>query len=58
MLYSYYQKNNGNIDHTAPIEFLSAEQQLALKETDGKFRISLYKALLFIKIAEAIRWVH
>ena len=51
----YYQKNDGNIDKSAPAEFLSAEQQLALTLPDGKFRISLYKALLFIKIAEAIK---
>ena len=37
------------------LSFLSAEQQLALTATDGKFRISLYKALLFVKIAEAIK---
>jgi TnpA family transposase len=51
----YYQKNSGSIDKNAPIDFLSAEQRSALTAADGKFRISLYKALLFLAIAEAVR---
>jgi len=51
----HYQKNDGNIDKTAPSDFLSTEQRAALTATDGKFRISLYKALLFAEIANAIK---
>ena len=51
----YYQKNDGNVDKSAPVEFLSAEQQIALTAPEGRFRVSLYKALLFIKMAEAIK---
>ena len=51
----YYQKNNGNIDKSAPLHFLSSEQRLVVTSPEGKFRISLYKALLFINIAEAIK---
>ncbi|MBA2727533.1 MAG: Tn3 family transposase, partial [Parachlamydiaceae bacterium] len=51
----YYQKNNGSIDKGAPVNFLTIEERLELTASDGKFRISLYKALLFIKVAEAIK---
>ncbi len=51
----YYQNNKGSVDKNAPVDFLSVEQRLALAQPNGKFRISLYKALLFIKIAEAIK---
>ena len=51
----YYQQKDGNIDRTAPIDFLSAEQRAALIATDGKFRVSLYKALLYVGIADAIK---
>jgi hypothetical protein len=52
----HYQKKDGSIDKSAPIHFLSAEQQAALTGTDdGAFRVSLYKALLFVEIAEAIK---
>lgn len=51
----HYQKNDGNIDKNAPAGFLLAEQRAVLTASDGKFRISLYKALLFVDIADAIK---
>lgn len=51
----HYQQKDGNIDKNAPIDFLSAEQRAALTSTDGKFRVSLYKALLYVGIADAIK---
>lgn len=51
----YYQKKDGNIDKNAPAKFLSAEQQTALTNQDGTFRVSLYKVLLFVAIADAIK---
>lgn len=51
----YYQEKLGNIDKNAPTGFLSAEQRSAIFLEDGKFRISLYKALLYIEIANAIK---
>lgn len=51
----HYQKNDGNIDKSAPAGFLLAEQRAALTASDGKFRISLYKALLFVDITDAIK---
>jgi len=51
----HYQQKDGNIDKSAPVEFLSDEQRAALIATDGKFRVSLYKALLYVGIADAIK---
>lgn len=51
----HYQHKDGNVDKSAPIDFLSAEQRAALTSRDGKFRVSLYKALLYVGIADAIK---
>ena len=51
----HYQQKDGNIDKSAPVAFLTNEQRAALTAPDGKFRVSLYKALLFVEIAEAIK---
>jgi TnpA family transposase len=51
----HYQKREGNIDKTAPADFMTSEQQAALTSLDGTFRVSLYKAQLFIAIADAIK---
>jgi TnpA family transposase len=52
---NHYKENDGNIDKNAPINFLTLQEQEALYDGKGKFRISLYKALLFIHIAESIK---
>ena len=51
----HYQHKAGAVDKSAPVAFLSAEQQAAVVSRDGKFRVSLYKALLYIEIAAAIK---
>ncbi|MGI0086114.1 MAG: Tn3 family transposase, partial [Nitrososphaerales archaeon] len=51
----YYQRRAGTLDKHAPIDFLSVEQRAALIGPKGKFRVSLYKALLYIEVADAIR---
>lgn len=51
----HYQDQGGTLDKSAPVAFLSAEQRAALAGPDGKFRVSLYKALLYVKVAAAIK---
>ena len=51
----HYQRQDGAVDKNAPVDFLSTEQRAALTGGDGKFRVSLYKALLFVEIAGAIK---
>jgi TnpA family transposase len=51
----YYKQKEGNVDDKAPIVFLDAKEQKILTGSDGKFRVSLYKVLLFSKIADSIR---
>ena len=51
----HYQDQAGAIDKRAPVTFLSSRQQAALKGPDGKFRVSLYKALLYIEVAAALK---
>lgn len=50
-----YQQKDGNVDRSAPVDFLSAELRAGLTDPDGKFRTSLYKALLYVEIANAIK---
>jgi hypothetical protein len=45
---------DGVLDRTAPAAFLTGEERAAVWK-DGKFRISLYKALLFRHVAGAIK---
>ena len=51
----YYQRRSSSLDKNAPLEFLLPEQQAAVIGPKGKFRVSLYKAFLFIAVADAIR---
>jgi hypothetical protein len=51
----HYQQKEGHVDKSAPVDFLSDEQRAALTAPDGKFRVSLYKAILFVEIADAIK---
>ena len=51
----YYQKRKGIITHTAPVAFLSNEEKQLLTKPKGKFRVSLYKPLLFIKTSDAVK---
>ena len=49
-----HSKETSNITTTAPKEFLSDEEQTAVYES-GKFKVSLYKALLFFHVSDAIK---
>ena len=51
----HYQQKDGAIDKHAPATFLSGDERAAVAGQDGKFRISLYKVLLYIAIADAIK---
>ena len=51
----YYQTKEGQLTATAPTAFLPLEERRALTKVDGTFRVSLYKALLFIKVADAVK---
>ncbi len=50
----YFQSMNGTIQIDAPTLFLTQNEQEAVFK-DGKMRVSLYKILLFIHIADAIK---
>ena len=51
----HYQSKDGAVTETAPTGFLDESDQRLLRDKTGKFRVSLYKALLFFKIADAIK---
>jgi TnpA family transposase len=51
----YYKKKDGNVGDKSPVDFLDAKEQKVLISPDGKFRVSLYKVLLFSAIASGIR---
>jgi TnpA family transposase len=51
----YYQQKSGAVDKHAPVAFLSSEEHVAVTGPDGKFRVSLYKMLLYIAVADAIK---
>ena len=45
----------GRVAHTAPMAFLGDEHRPLLTRPDGTFRVSLYKALLFLGVADALK---
>ena len=49
-----YFKNNPTLTNKAPKEFLDEEEQKAIFN-DDKFRVSLYKILLFFHVSDAIK---
>jgi TnpA family transposase len=51
----HYRSTDGNIGKSPPIEFLEEQEIARLKDDKDRLRTSLYKALLFIKIAAAIK---
>ncbi len=52
---NYYKAVDGKIDNKAPTAFLKQDAILYLYDQKGNIKTSLYKALLFINIAEAIK---
>ena len=50
----HFKEQDGGVDKSMPIGFLDAEGRAALNK-DGKFRVSLYKALLFLHVQNGIK---
>ena len=50
----YYKTKDGNVDKNSPENFLESNEKEIIFSKE-KFRISLYKTMLFIKIAVAIK---
>jgi TnpA family transposase len=51
----YYKDTDGQLTNAAPITFLSETEQAALTDDKKTFRVSLYKTLLFVHVADAIK---
>jgi TnpA family transposase len=51
----HFQSKSGSIEKNAPQGFLTVKEKSFLKNPDGKFSASLYKVLLFQKIAAGIK---
>ncbi len=51
----YFKNKKGEIDKSAPTGFLTISQKKHLYTDQGKWRISLYKVLLFIAVSNAIK---
>lgn len=52
---NYFKDLEKSVDNNAPIHFLEPQDIAHLRDDKGKIRPSLYKALLFIKIASVIK---
>jgi len=50
----HFKDKDGAIDKSAPSDFLDSEERKAIQK-GGKFRVSLYKALLFLHVQSAIK---
>lgn len=50
-----FKKNNGILNKNTRLDFLNKEEQKALLDKNGKLRLPLYKVLLFMKVAAAIK---
>lgn len=51
----YYKTRDGIISADAPVGFLETDEQAILTDETGKWRVSLYKVLLFTKVVSAIK---
>ena len=51
----YFQATDGHIEKSAPHGFLSEKEQAAINVGEQNFPVSLYKVLLFQKIAQGIK---
>lgn len=45
----HFKAEDGTVEKSAPAGFLSSEERIAVNK-DGKFRVSPYKALLFLHV--------
>ncbi|MGH9772860.1 MAG: Tn3 family transposase, partial [Candidatus Acidiferrales bacterium] len=50
----HFKEKDGAVDKSAPVSFLDPEERTAVNK-DGKFRVSLYKALLFLHVQSGIK---
>jgi hypothetical protein len=50
----HFKEKDGMVDKSAPTAFLDPEERAAVSK-DGKFRVSLYKALLFLHVQNGIK---
>ena len=51
---NHFRNNDGRIDKTAPVSFLTEEEYTAVT-TGERFRVSLYKAFLFLHVQNGIK---
>lgn len=51
----YYREKDGQLSTDAPLEFLEVTEQQVVFDEAGKLRVSLYKVLLFVHLASAIK---
>ncbi len=51
----YYKNRNGNLTANVPLDFIDDNEQTMIFNSNGKLRISLYKALFFEKVAAGIK---
>ena len=50
----YFKLKDGAIDRAAPVDFLTPDERKAVSR-DGRFSVSLYKALLFVQVQSGIK---
>lgn len=50
----HFKEKDGTVDKSAPTGFLDAEERVAVNR-NSKFRVSLYKALLFLHVQSGIK---
>lgn len=51
----HYKEKGGFLGQSPPMQFLNSDERALIHDGHGKLRTSLYKALLFIRMADAIR---
>ncbi len=51
----HYKQKDGNINASAPQDFLNDDEREALIDNHNNFRVSLYKILLFMAVADNIK---
>lgn len=52
---TYYQEKKGDLDKHVPTAFLLGVERDLIFDEQGKLQVSLYKALLFVAVADAIK---
>jgi hypothetical protein len=52
---NYFRQKDGKLTDKAPMEFLNTDERNKQFDCNGKFRLSLYKSMLFKKVAEGVK---